>query len=151
VGNEEETADHPGAASPTRFALSAPAVAASLPDVRRRLTRFLEDCGFDDANRLADIRLAVTEACGNVIRHAYQPPDTGSMDVDAEYEAQRVTVRVRDRGRGIERRTPDPGLGLGLRLIHATTSSTAIDSGASGTTVEMVFARREDDRAGADV
>jgi anti-sigma regulatory factor (Ser/Thr protein kinase) len=69
--------------------------------------------------KLSDIRLAVTEACANVVVHAYPNGHEGPMEVVASMHDDRLTVLVRDWGRGIRPRPDSPGLGLGLSLIAA--------------------------------
>ncbi|HEX4838757.1 MAG TPA: ATP-binding protein [Solirubrobacteraceae bacterium] len=69
--------------------------------------------------KLSDIRLAVTEACANVVVHAYPDDHEGLMEVVASMDDDELTVLVRDWGRGIRPRPDSPGLGLGLSLIAA--------------------------------
>jgi serine/threonine-protein kinase RsbW len=70
-----------------------------------------------DAQTLSDIRLAVTEACTNVVVHAYPDGGEGPLEVMATLGGEELTVVVRDEGKGIAARTDSPGLGLGLPLI----------------------------------
>lgn len=69
------------------------------------------------AQVLSDIRLAVTEACTNVVVHAYPQDDAGPLQVEATVTGNELTVVVRDEGPGITPRPDSPGLGLGLPLI----------------------------------
>ncbi len=69
--------------------------------------------------KLSDVRLAVTEACANVVVHAYPEGQEGPMEVVASMRDGSLTVLVRDWGRGIGPRPDSPGLGLGLSLIAA--------------------------------
>jgi len=69
------------------------------------------------AQVLADIRLAVTEACTNVVVHAYPDSESGPMHVEATVDDRELNVIVRDEGPGITPRPDSPGLGLGLPLI----------------------------------
>ena len=69
--------------------------------------------------KLSDIRLAVTEACANVVVHAYPDGEDGEMEVVASMEEDGLTVLVRDWGRGMRPRPDSPGLGLGLSLMAA--------------------------------
>ena len=70
-----------------------------------------------DAQTMADIRLAVTEACTNVVVHAYPEGSDGPLEVHAHIEGPDLTIVVRDEGPGITPRADSPGLGLGLPLI----------------------------------
>ena len=70
---------------------------------------------------LADVKLAVTEACTNCVVHAY-PNGSGEnavFEVEADPGEDELLVIVRDYGRGISPNTESPGLGLGLPLIAA--------------------------------
>jgi serine/threonine-protein kinase RsbW len=70
-----------------------------------------------DGQTLSDIRLAITEACTNVVVHAYPDGQEGPMEVRATLLGEELTVVVRDKGEGIGPRPDSPGLGLGLPLI----------------------------------
>lgn len=88
---------------------------------------------------LADVKLAVTEACTNVVVHAY-PDGPGPMSVSADLQAGALTVVVSDEGRGILPRPDSPGLGLGLPLIATLASSLELGTDdESRTEVRMTF------------
>jgi len=88
---------------------------------------------------LVDVKLAVTEACTNVVVHAY-PDGEGPMAVSATLEDRRLTVVVTDEGRGIVPRADSPGLGLGLPLIATLAESLELGTGADEVTeVRMTF------------
>lgn len=97
-----------------------------------------------DEQTLSDIKLAVTEACTNVVIHAYTG-ETGPLEVDATVHERRLTVVVRDRGQGIVPRPDSPGLGLGLPLIATLSESLELgkDDGEN-TEVRMTFRLDED-------
>jgi serine/threonine-protein kinase RsbW len=91
--------------------------------------------------KLSDIRLAVTEACANVVVHAYPDGQEGQMEVVASMEGETLTVLVRDWGCGIRPRPDSPGLGLGLSLIAALAESVQLGHGSDEhTEVQMTFA-----------
>lgn len=100
--------------------------------------------GFGDAfdisdQALADIKLAVTEACTNVVVHAY-PEGEGPLGVSALLDDERLTVVVHDEGRGMLPRADSPGLGLGLPLIATLAESLELGTGADDRTeVRMTF------------
>jgi anti-sigma regulatory factor (Ser/Thr protein kinase) len=76
---------------------------------------------------IEDIRLAVTEACTNVVRHAYAGRE-GPLEVFVEpYDAKCLTVVVTDHGHGIRPNPASGGPGLGLPLIAALTSQLEIE------------------------
>ncbi len=90
--------------------------------------------------KLSDIRLAVTEACANVVVHAYPDGHYGPMEVVASKHEDTLTVLVRDWGRGIGPRPDSPGLGLGLSLIAALADSVQLAHGdIEHTEVRMTF------------
>jgi serine/threonine-protein kinase RsbW len=119
--------------------LKLPARAENVAVVRHAFGGFAEALAVDEQT-LADIKLAVTEACTNVVIHAYERDDIGDLEVDATIDDERLTVVIRDNGRGIVPRPDSPGLGLGLPLIAtlAETLELGKDS-AEHTEVRMTF------------
>jgi serine/threonine-protein kinase RsbW len=96
---------------------------------------------------LSDMKLAVTEACTNVVIHAY-PDGEGPMEVVAWIEEERLSVVVRDEGRGMLPRADSPGLGLGLPLIATLAESLELGKGADeATEVRMSFRTDEEEVA----
>jgi serine/threonine-protein kinase RsbW len=88
---------------------------------------------------LADVKLAVTEACTNVVVHAY-PNAEGPMGLRASVDDGVLRVVVVDEGRGILPRADSPGLGLGLPLIATLAESLELGTGANEETeVRMSF------------
>jgi len=89
-----------------------------------------------------DLRLAVTEACTNVVRHAY-PDRTGALDVVVRPTGERLEVVVADSGRGMGPSPDGRGPGLGLPLIAALADSFDIErSGPGGSRLVMSFTRK---------
>ena len=84
---------------------------------------------------------AVSEACTNVVAHAYRDHDVpGELEVAVLIAAGELTVIVRDRGGGIAPRLDGGGLGLGLPLIAALTRRAEIgEHEGGGTEVTMTF------------
>ena len=114
-----------------------PATAESLADIRR-LLRIILTAQPPDRRLMTDIELAVTEACANVVVHAY-PEGGGALEVSATLdEMGAITVVVRDRGRGPGPWTSD-GLGLGVPLITALSDSCRLRNRHPGTEVTMAF------------
>src|SRR5205823_1279803 len=95
-----------------------------------------------EPSRLADMKTAVTEACNNVVLHAY-PETEGTLEVDASPNDDWVTIVVRDHGGGMQPKSvqPDkPSLGLGLPLIAALSDRFEILGGSDrGIEVRMLF------------
>src|SRR5437763_17185963 len=61
-----------------------------------------------DGGLLADVKTAVSEACNNVVLHAY-PGGEGPRGVYVCPDGPRPEAAVRDAGEGIPPRTPEPG------------------------------------------
>jgi serine/threonine-protein kinase RsbW len=81
---------------------------------------------------LHDLKLALTEACTNSVRHAYNDEGRGSVDIVYELRGDRLAVEVGDAGTGF-----DPGVattdvdkleegGLGIAIIRAVTDEVEI-------------------------
>jgi serine/threonine-protein kinase RsbW len=102
-----------------------------------------------DEELLADLKLAVTEACGNAVRHAYADGD-GDISVVFAIEDGRLQMTVEDRGEGIrapaslpdkEAQLSDPfESGMGMPIIRAIVDELAVEEGPEGrgTVVRMV-------------
>jgi anti-sigma regulatory factor (Ser/Thr protein kinase) len=117
------------------------ATAAQAGIVRDVVARWARDeCG---ANRVLadDMRLAVYEALANVVEHAYQADDDGTMTVTAYLETGYLVVTVADSGTW-RVGSGHPHGGRGLRVMHALSPRVDIDRGAAGTTVRLVWPLR---------
>jgi serine/threonine-protein kinase RsbW len=93
---------------------------------------------------LSDLKLALTEACSNATRHAYDH-DEGVIDIRFEIGSGFVAIEVLDEGLGFERQRAVPGNirdgGLGLNLIEALTDSTEIGPREDGAGSRVRFVR----------
>jgi serine/threonine-protein kinase RsbW len=74
---------------------------------------------------LNDLKLAVTEACTNSVRHAYRE-NGGAVDIVFELHDDRLVVEVSDDGAGLEAGEPESSAeltegGLGIAIIRALT------------------------------
>ncbi|HET8652907.1 MAG TPA: ATP-binding protein [Gaiellaceae bacterium] len=74
---------------------------------------------------LGDLKLAVTEACSNSVRHAYGEGREGSVEVVYELHPDRLVVEVSDDGAGFSEAEPPPvdvsalnEGGLGIAIIR---------------------------------
>ena len=118
--------------------LSLPARAENVAVVRHAFGGLGEVMGVPE-QLLSDIKLAVTEACTNVVIHAY-PDGEGPMEVHAVLGDEELSVIVRDEGRGVVPRADSPGLGLGLPLIATLAESLELGTGDDDATeVRMTF------------
>lgn len=94
-----------------------------------------------DPSDLNDIQTAVTEACNNVVLHAYKGEE-GPLEVEVCIDHDKLKVTVRDHGNGIgERDSSDPSsVGIGLPVIQALTQDFRLeDAPGGGTEVRMEF------------
>ena len=119
-------------------ALTLPARAENVAVVRHALGGLGEALDLDPQT-LSDLKLAVTEACTNVVVHAY-PDGDGSMEIAADIEGTVLRISIRDEGRGIVPRPDSPGLGLGLPLIATLTETLELGKADDDRTeVSMTF------------
>jgi serine/threonine-protein kinase RsbW len=112
--------------------------------VRETLSGMAETVGVDGAD-LNDIRTAVTEACNNVVLHAYNGAE-GPLHVEVYLGGKAIEVVVRDHGTGIKpriRTEEEEALGIGLSIIQALAPRVEFkDVNGGGTEVRMEFAAR---------
>ncbi len=135
--------DHAGtavAAAESDIRLTLPARPENVAVVRHVLGALAEALGLPRAVT-DDMRLAVTEACTNVVRHAYAG-DEGTIDVVVRPSGRELEVTVEDSGRGLGPSPDTAGPGLGLPLIAALADSLEIErSPSAGSRLVMSFLR----------
>jgi serine/threonine-protein kinase RsbW len=113
-------------------------VPTSVARARQELGEFASSAGLAEA-RADAVRLAVSEAVTNVVRHAYAEGG-GAVHVEATIEDAALWVLVSDEGHGMEVPTRSPGLGVGLSLISMVTDRVAISGRPDGgTELRMAF------------
>lgn len=115
-----------------------PAKSENVAVIRHALAGLAEEIGMDEPG-LADLKTVVTEACTNVVLHAYEGRP-GPLEVEAHADSSGLTVTVRDQGVGIRPQadTERDSLRLGLSLIAALSSSFSISGGIDrGTEISM--------------
>jgi serine/threonine-protein kinase RsbW len=127
------------AASDVRLTL--PARPENVAVVRHVLGAFAEALMLPDPV-IEDMRLAVTEACTNVVRHAYADGEPGPVEILIRPLGDTLQVIVADEGRGLGPSSDTSGPGLGLPLIAALTHSLEIEpAGTAGSRLRMSFLR----------
>ena len=97
---------------------------------------------------VADLKLAVTEACTNAIEHAYAgDPGVNEIVVRFALGDDALSVEVQDWGAGFDTDVEPPRegelrdhAGVGLMLIRSLTDELTIESGGAGSTIS--FAKR---------
>ncbi|GBC97989.1 Serine-protein kinase RsbW [bacterium HR17] len=100
---------------------------------------FASQMGFG-LDELEDIKLAVSEACTNVIQHAYEDRTGQHFFIACWVEQNALVIEVRDAGRGLPREVPT---NLGTMIMRAVMDEVAWHSAeGQGTVVRMVKRRR---------
>jgi anti-sigma regulatory factor (Ser/Thr protein kinase) len=127
---------HSNEGSTAGFQQDLAAVPSSLALVRRELDRLLARQRVSPG-RVADVRLAVTEACANAVVHAYAEGEAGTVRVTAAIEREILVVIVRDYGGGIPARRPPPA--LGMEVMQALAHSVSIEAADPGMVARLVF------------
>lgn len=121
--------------------LTLPARPENVAVVRRVVGALAEALALPDSVG-ADMELAVTEACTNVVRHAYANGE-GIIDVVVQPNGDALDVIVTDTGRGTGPSADREGPGLGLPLIAALADAVEIErSLEAGSRLVMSFLRR---------
>ncbi|HEY3070255.1 MAG TPA: ATP-binding protein [Gaiellaceae bacterium] len=87
---------------------------------------------------VADLKLALTEACSNSVRHAYEEGREGIVEIRYELTDDRISVEVTDDGAGFDpevigraQEALDEG-GLGIAIIQAVTDELEIGTRREG-------------------
>jgi serine/threonine-protein kinase RsbW len=123
------------------FRMILPSRPENVAVIRQALAGAIEVLGLAES-RLLDINTAVSEACNNVVVHAYED-EHGPLEVFLCVQGSELEVVVRDDGVGIRPRAPEPGLevqGLGLSLIQTLSDRVEFLGGVNqGTEVRMAF------------
>ena len=86
-----------------------------------------------------DVALAVSEAVGNAVQHAFRFGKTGCIKLFAAEVDGELLVIVSDDGVGLVPDLDNPGLGVGTSLISRLPRETVFESSDTGTTVKMRF------------
>ena len=74
---------------------------------------------------LADLKLALTEAASNSVRHAYGDKDAGVVDISYQLFSDRLVIEVTDEGEGFDPAEAEGSAaelsegGLGIAIIRA--------------------------------
>ena len=99
-----------------------------------------------DPELLDDLKTAVSEACNNVVLHAYRgAPGPMRILVFINPERLRVTVEDDGVGWGAGDRVPEESFGIGVSVIRALAEDVRFEPGSEGgMVVEMDFAGRRE-------
>jgi serine/threonine-protein kinase RsbW len=123
------------------FALVLPAVADSIPKVRVVAVAAARRNGLR-GDELEAVRLAVSEAVTNVVRHAYRDVN-GDVWMTMSRFGDEFLVVVEDDGCGLDTPPVAPGLGWGCALMERVCDGYSLERrGCGGTRVQLRFMRR---------
>ncbi|MFP3964000.1 ATP-binding protein [Actinomadura fulvescens] len=113
-----------------KFSLALPREALSIPVIRRVLGDALRGLGVSD-DCVADILVATSEACTNVIQHARS---SGNYEVIGCVDDDACVLKIMDWGRGLRTADSDEDRGIlsesgrGIRIMRALVDDLTIES-----------------------
>ena len=87
---------------------------------------------------LADLKLALTEAASNSVRHAYGDKDPGVVEISYELFPDRLVIEVADEGEGFDLAEAEVNAdelsegGLGIAIIRAIADEVEIGAQPGG-------------------
>jgi serine/threonine-protein kinase RsbW len=87
---------------------------------------------------LADLKLALTEACSNSVRHAYAEEEGGVVQIVYDLRPERLAIEVTDEGGGFDPEHAVGGVddlsegGLGIAIIRAIADEVEIGARTNG-------------------
>ena len=120
--------------------LVVPAKAEYLSLVRLVVSAAAQDLGFSEDN-IADIKVALSEAATNVVRHAYPARLDGRrervIEISCYLEPDSFLVEVLDQGQGMPL-PPPPSEGLGFGIMGSLMDKVDVETSDSGTTVLLI-------------
>jgi serine/threonine-protein kinase RsbW len=133
-----------------RFQITRAAEVESLSAFRDFITQCCADAGVP-AEHVLELKLAVDEACTNIIEHGYQGMDPGSIILSFRIAANEIQVGITDFGHvfePVETAKPDVQTaldegrlgGFGLYLIYQTMDNVAYQATEEGNT--LTFTKR---------
>jgi serine/threonine-protein kinase RsbW len=128
-----------------RVVLEVPAKAEFLLLARLAATGVGRSAGASEET-IADLKLAVTEAVANVVRHAYPPDNPGRVWVELSATAERLEIAISDEGRGLGDVELAPHgdelgeSGMGLSIIRAIADEVEVAAGPDGRGTRVRFA-----------
>lgn len=105
---------------------------------------------------IGDLKLALTEAVTNVVRHSYDGEPGHQIILSWAVDDERLTLTIREFGRPFdisEYQPPDLSElhtgGYGIFLIHSLMDEVHYDTSGEGTTLTLVKRRDQDALAGS--
>lgn len=131
------------------FVLQLPRRPESVPEAREFVHSAAVDSDLPE-NRTADLLIAVSEACSNVVAHA---DGSAQMRVEVHTDDERLKIVVADDGQGfvvnghLEMPAPDAAGGRGLALMELLCDDVAVETSDHGTRITLEMTARADDLA----
>lgn len=130
---------------PTKLRLTKSAELESLGAFRKFIDNACQARGID-AETNYELRLAVDEACTNIITQGYAGMNPGSIILDLEFEPHQIVVRLTDFGHPFEPCEPPapdltaaledrPTSGFGLLIIYGTMDQVDYQTREDGNTL----------------
>lgn len=120
------------------FECAYPATASFVKEAREAASDAVGRLGLDEA-LLHDVRLCVSEAMTNAVRHAYGSCH-GTVEISVSRTGEGAVVRVRDFGSGVVAAGRGGCGGFGLAIIATLTDQYGLTSVSGvGTEVAMAF------------
>ena len=110
------------------YTLTIPSSTQHLETVREFVGDHARAAGFSDES-VEQLKIAVDEACTNVIEHAYGGEAAHQIGVSVIVQADRFTIRIQDEGKAFDPRTyKEPNIfeyakrrkagGFGVHIMH---------------------------------
>ncbi len=130
------------------YEIEVPASEQYLGDIREFVTQIADETGFTQ-HEINNIKLAIDEACSNVVRHAYKGLAPGMIQLLVQRRDRELEIAIRDQGKSFEwkkARTPDLNRyveigkkgGLGIWFIRKLMDETEYTSNRQGNTLTLV-------------
>lgn len=127
--------------------LTIPAKAEYIALGRLALAGLVGRRGLSDET-LADLKLALTEACSNSVRHAY-PGREGTVEILYELHDDRLAIEVADEGKGFDPDEESPNGngeltegGLGIAIIRSIVDDLELGPQDHGSGSRLRFVKR---------
>ena len=139
----------------TTHTLIVPSETRYLAKVRRFVVKHARQSGVRE-EYIESLRLAVDEACANVIEHAYRGNPEEEVDLCMTIEPHRVVVRIRDHGQPFDRkayRRPNvvelsrkrKSGGLGVDIIRRLMDEVEYRTEGEGNEIRLIKFLRNDE------
>jgi len=125
---------------PPSLVLRLAAEPASVGEARQAVSTHLRELGVSQ-EQLDSARIALSEAVGNVVRHAYRDDEAGELEVEVHPDPDCFHLHVRDWGCGPSKaRAESAGSGFGMPLMQAVSQEFELsERSPQGTELRMRF------------